>query len=141
MPQDPYANFRFLVEIEGITQAGFTECTGLGASVDVITYREGGESRTVQKLPGLVRYSNIILRWGITDSDELYQWFRSVVSGTIQRKNGSIILLDQDGTPKVRWNFVRAWPARWEGPALAGEGAQAAIETLEIAHEGIERAP
>ncbi len=140
-PQDPYGDFNFLVEIDGIPEMRFAECTGIGASVDVIEYREGGEPLIVRKLPGRIRYSNIILRWGETDSHALYDWFREIASGRIQRRNGSIVLLDAEGQGKVRWNFVRGWPARWEGPHLNAKGTGVAIETLEIAHEGIQRVP
>jgi len=138
--QDPYRNFRFLVEIEGIPQAGFTECSGIAAEIDVIEYREGGEPATVRKLPGRTIYRNIVLRQGVTDSHSLYDWFHDITQGKFVRRNGSIVLLDLDGTEKVRWNFVRAWPAKWEGPDLDAAGTNVAIETLEIAHEGIERA-
>lgn len=138
--QDPYRNFNFLVEIDGITQAGFAECTGFGASNDPIEYREGGENTTVRKLPGVTKYPNITLKWGITDSRELYDWFRDITQGKVERKNGSIILNDLDGTEKVRWNFVRGWPTKWDGPDFNAKGTDVAIETLEIAHEGIERA-
>ena len=139
-PQDPYRNFNFLVEIDGITQAGFAECSGFGASNDPIEYREGGENTTVRKLPGVTKYANIVLKWGLTDSDELYKWFRDITQGKVQRKNGSIILLDLDGTEKVRWNFVKGWPTKWDGPDFNAKGTDIAIETLEIAHEGIVRA-
>lgn len=140
-PRDPYGNFRFLVEIDGITQASFKECSGLGAAVDVIEYREGGDrTTTVHKLPGLTRYTNITLRWGVTDSHELYDWFREVTLGNVQRRNGTIVLLDTDGTPKVRWRFAGGWPVKWEGPDLRGDESGVAIETLEIVHDGIERA-
>jgi phage tail-like protein len=137
---DPYRNCNFLVEIDGITQAGFTDCTGFGASNDPIEYREGGENTTVRKLPGMTKYNNITLKWGLTDSRELYDWFRSVVRGDIQRKNGSIIVLDLAGQEKVRWNFFSAWPAKWDGPDFTAKGNDVAIETLELAHEGVERA-
>ena len=137
---DPYRNCNFLVEIDGITQAGFTDCTGLGADTDVIEYREGGENTTVRKLPGLTKYSNITLKWGLTDSRELYDWFRNVITGTVQRKNGSIIVLGLDGQERLRWNFVNAWPAKWDGPDFTAKGNDVAIETLELAHEGVERA-
>jgi phage tail-like protein len=140
MSQDPYRNFSFLVEVDGITQANFAECTGFGASNDPIEYREGGENTTVRKLPGVTKYPNITLKWGITDSDELYQWFRDITLGKVERKNGSIVLIDLDGTEKVRWNFVRGWPTKWDGPDFNAKGTDVAIETLEIAHEGIERA-
>jgi len=137
-PQDPYRNFNFRVEIEGITQTGFAECSGLEADIEVITYREVGDP-TPRQLPGRTRYSNIVLRWGVTDSHELEDWFHETTLGNIQRRSGSIILLDLDGTPKVKWNFVRAWPAKWEGPHLVGQGNDVAIETMELAHEGITR--
>jgi phage tail-like protein len=139
-PNDPYRNFNFLVEIDGITQAGFAECTGFGASNDPIEYREGGENTTVRKLPGVTKYSNIVLKWGLTDSRELYDWFRDITQGKVERKNGSVILLDLDGSEKVRWNFVRGWPTKWDGPDFNAKGTDVAIETLEIAHEGVERA-
>lgn len=137
---DPYRNYNFLVEIDGITQAGFSDCTGFGATTAPIEYREGGENTTVRKLPGQTTYPNITLKWGLTDSTELYEWFRQVVRGEVRRRNGSIIVLDTAGQEKLRWNFVNGWPTRWEGPAFSAKGSDVAIETLEIAHEGIERA-
>ncbi len=135
---DPYKNFHFLVEIEGITQAGFSECSGFGSEVEVIEYREGGEQTAVRKLPGRVRYPNITLKWGVTDSRELYNWHRAVLQGQIQRKHGAIILLDDAGNPNVKWNFANAWPSKWEGPDLCAKGNDVAIETLVITCERIE---
>ncbi len=136
---DPYKNFRFLVEIEGITQAGFSECSGFGSEVEVIEYREGGDKVTAaRKLPGRAKYPNITLRWGVTDSHELYDWHRAVLQGQIQRKAGAIILLDDEGNPGVRWNFFEAWPSKWEGPDLCAQGNDVAIETLVIACERLE---
>lgn len=136
---DPYRNFNFLVEIDGITQAGFSDCSGFGASTDPIEYREGGENTTVKKLPGVTKYNNISLKWGLTDSSELYNWYRDVVKGKVQRKNGSIIVLDQEGKEKIRWNFFNGWPTKWDGPDFSAKGNDVAIETLELAHEGVER--
>ena len=137
---DPYRNFSFLVEIDGITQAGFSDASGFGASTDPIEYREGGETKTVRKLPGLTKYTNITLKWGLTDSRELYDWYKDVVNGKIERKSGSIILLDLEGNEKVRWNFFDAWPTKWDGPDFTAKGNDVAIETLELAHEKVERA-
>ena len=137
---DPYMNFNFWVEIDGITQAGFQEFSGLDSTTDPVEYREGGENTTVRKLPGKTTYSDITLKWGITDSDELWKWRKSVVNGRIERKNGSIILMDREGNEKIRWNFINAWPSKWEGPSFDAKANDIAIETLTIAHEGIERA-
>jgi phage tail-like protein len=137
---DPYRNFNFVVEIQGITQAGFTDCSGFGASVEPIEYREGGQVTSPRKLPGMTKYPNITLKWGLTDSRELYDWFRDVVNGKIDRRNGSIIVRDLDGTPKVRWDFFNAWPTKYDAADLSAKGNEFAIETLEIAVESMERA-
>ena len=115
---DPYLNFRFRVEIEGIQQAGFMECTGLGSQIEVVEYREGGEVASVRKLPGKVSYPDITLKWGITDSQELYQWHLQVIHGNLVRKNGSVVLLDSQGNEKLRWNFFSAWPSKWTIPQV-----------------------
>ncbi|MFZ2162587.1 MAG: phage tail protein [Sideroxyarcus sp.] len=138
---DPYRNFNFIVEIDGIKQAGFSDCSGFGANTDPIEYREGGENTTVRKLPGVTKYPNITLKWGLTDSRELYDWYNNIVKGKVVRKTGSIVLYDLDGiTEKVRWNFVNAWPTKWDGPDFSAKANDISIETLELAHEGIERA-
>ena len=137
--KDPYTNFRFRVEIDGIEQAGFSECTGLGASIEVLQYREGGEPATVHKLPGKVNYPDIKLKWGITDSRDLYDWLNDAVKGKILRKNGSVILRDSLGDERVRWNFYEAWPSAWAGPDFNATKTEVAIETLTLVCERIER--
>ncbi len=137
---DPYASFRFLVEIDGIVQAGFSECSGFGSSVEVIEYREGGDAATVRKLPGRVTYPDVTLKWGLTDSRELYDWHRDAVNGQIKRKNGSIIQLDDLGTERVRWNFIGAWPSKWDGADFNAKGADVSIDTLTVSCERVERA-
>ena len=137
---DPYGNFNFLVEIDGITRAAFQDCSGFDSTIDVIEHREGGQNTTLHKLPGLTKYSNLVLKWGLTDDQELYQWHRQAIRGNVQRKNGSIVLLNSRGDEVARWNFVQAWATKYDGPDLNAEGNDVAIETLELAHEGIERA-
>ena len=137
---DPYGNYNFLVELDGISRAAFQECSGFDSTIDVIEHREGGENTVLRKLPGMTKYSNIVLKWGVTDDTELYDWHRKVIKGDIERKNGSIVMLNRKGEEVVRWNFVRAWPTKWDGPDFNAEGNDVAIETLELAHEGVERA-
>lgn len=136
---DPYKNFRFLVEIDGIVQAGFSDCTGFGSHIEPIEYREGGEPNEVRKLPGKAGVDNIELKWGVTDSRELYNWHRQVLDGHIERKNGSIILKDDSGEEKIRWNFFRAWPSKWTGPALSAKGNDVAIASLTVVCERFEQ--
>jgi phage tail-like protein len=137
---DPYKDFRFLVEIDNIVQAGFTECSGFGSDVEVVDYREGGDSATVRKLPGKTSYPDITLKWGLTDSRELYDWHRAAINGAVERKNGSIILQNDLGEEAVRWNFFDAWPSKWAGAALNATGNAVAVETLTVTCERVERA-
>jgi phage tail-like protein len=137
---DPYRGFNFMVEIDGITQAGFQECGGLDTSTDPVDYREGTDPNHVRKLTGLNKYSAISLKRGITDSDELWKWRQTAIDGKTERKNGSIILLDETGAEKLRWNFANAWPSKWTGPALNSTGNAVAIEALELTHEELKKA-
>ncbi len=138
--KDPYRSYNFIVELDGITRAGFQECSGLDSSQDPVEYREGNDGLTARKLPGLVKYSNITLKWGMTDDAELWEWRQAAMSGTVERKNGSIVLMDDTGEEKVRWNFREGWPTKWTAPTFNATGAEVAIESLEIAHEGVVRA-
>ena len=134
---DPYKNFKFRVEIDGITVAGFSECLGFGSEVEVIEYREGSD-QAVRKLPGLVKYSNIVLKRGLTQSAELHQWFQNIVSGQADRRNGSIVVLDDQQNEAVRWKFFAAFPCKVEGPELKASANDIAIETIELAVERLE---
>lgn len=136
---DPYRGFNFKVEILGIVQAGFQECGGLDSQTGVVEYRNGDDPRMNRKLNGLNSFSPISLKRGVTDSDELYQWHLSGVTGTPDRRNGSIILLDESGQERIRWSFHRAWISKWSGPAFNAMGNAIAIESLEICHEEITR--
>ncbi len=135
---DPYAQFNFLVEIDGLSVAGFTEVGGLTSESDIIEYREGADTATVRKLPGLRKYSNIALKRGFTQNKELWDWRNTTNEGKTERKAGSIILLDEARNEALRWNFSEGWISKWEGPALNSTANEASIESLEIAVEGIE---
>jgi phage tail-like protein len=139
--KDPYRNFRFLVEVDGIVQAGFSAATIPDSTQDPIEYRDGNEIPTVRKLPGLIKYGNLTLKWGITDSMELYKWRKLVEQGKFKeyRRNLAIILMDEEGNPKGRWEFTNAWPNKYDAPDMDGKGNDVAIETLDICHEGMIR--
>ncbi|HEX8852105.1 MAG TPA: phage tail protein, partial [Pyrinomonadaceae bacterium] len=119
---------------------GFQECSGLDTSTDVVDYREGTDPNHKRKLTGLNTFSNVTLKWGITDSDELWKWRQTVVDGRAERKNGSIVLLDEAGNEKVRWNFLNAWPTKWTGPSFNATDNSVAVETLELALEELKKA-
>jgi phage tail-like protein len=137
---DPYGQFNFIIEIDGVVKGGFSEASGLTTDTNVIEYRNGNEITTTRKLPGLMKYNNIMLKRGWTQDRSLWEWRKKVIDGKTQRASGAIVLLDEARQEALRWNFREGWPSKWEGPALNGKTSEVAIETLEIAHEGLELA-
>jgi phage tail-like protein len=129
--------FRFAVELDAMLVAGFSEVQGLEAHTEVEEIREGGLNSHVHRLPKGTRYGSIVLRRGMSSSPELWNWYEQTIGGTIKRKNGSIILLKPNGAELCRWNFFDAYPIRWSGPALNAASSDVAIETIELAHNGI----
>ncbi|MCK6589287.1 MAG: phage tail protein [Polyangiaceae bacterium] len=139
--KDPYGGYNFEVEIDGIKRAGFKQASGLDSTSDATKYREGNEPTLAQRqLPGLLSFSNISLQRGITEDSDIWAWRNTIASGTAspERKNISIILKDHAGNEKIRWNVRNAWPVKWSGPSFDATTDAIAIETLELAHEGIE---
>ncbi len=138
---DPYRNFRFRVEIDGIQTASFSEATIPDTSTDTVDYREGTDLPNQKKLSGLVKYGNITLKKGLTDSMELYEWRKLVEqSGAAKaRKNISLILTDEEGNDKARWDIVEAWPTKYDPSDFSAKSNEVIIETLEIVHEGVTR--
>ena len=140
---DPLRNFRYRLEIDGIVQAGFLEVAIGDASNDPIEYREGNEITTVRKLKGLNKYANITLKWGLTDSIELSNWHRMVVDDATPlaaaRRNVVIRVQNEAGEDKAAWEITRAWPTKYNPADLNGKGNEVAIESLELANEGIRR--
>lgn len=138
-PNVPFGAFNFTVDIVGVTNAGFSEVSGLGVEIGVIEYREGGDAvSSVRKLPGLAKYPNITLKRGLTSDHRLWDWMRQVIQGNVQRATIMITLLDDQRQPVVRWKVREAWIMKYEGPTLNAKGNEIAIESVEIAHEGID---
>lgn len=137
--KDPLRNFRFRLEINGIQQAGFSEASGFDVTVDVIDYREGSDPTHVRKLSGLTKYGNVTLKWGVTDSMELYEWHRRIVDGTIDRKTVALVAVDEAGADKARWEIVEAWPTKYDPMDFNAKGNEVGIEMLEIVNEGVKR--
>ena len=141
--QDPLRNFRFRLEIDGIQQAGFSEVTIADTTTDAIDYREGNEAAHFRKLSGLTKFANVTLKWGATESLDLYKWHASVVAvgsgGTGNRKKVTVIVVDEAGKDKARFVISDAWPIKYTPGALTGKGNDVMIESLELANEGIER--
>jgi phage tail-like protein len=144
MPQsgdrkDPYAAFNFRVEINDLgTIAGFAECSGLVSQADPIEYRAGDSiDSTPIKLPGLKKFNNITLKRGFTTSHELWTWHETTLNGQTQRYAGAIVLQDEGHQDAVRWEFQEGWVTKYEGPAFNAKNNEVAINSIEIAHEGL----
>ena len=136
---DPYRSFRFRVEIGGITQAAFSECSFADTSVEAVEYREGTDPTHARKLSGQTKYGNVTLKWGVTESIELYNWNRQIVDGDIRRENVAIVLQGEDGSDTARWEIEKAWPSKCTPPTMNAKGNEVSIETLELCNEGVKR--
>jgi phage tail-like protein len=132
---DPFASFNFLVVIDGVTTAGFSECSGISMETDAIDYRTGAEDTVVRKLPGLKKFGNITFKRGFTKDKGLWDWRKKVIDGKTERQSGSITLLNEARQPSVRWVFREAWPRKLDGPSFNAKNNEVAIETLEIVVE------
>ena len=135
---DPFKDYSFLVEIDGIALAAFSEVSGLSAEAEVIEYRNGSDLTSTRKLPGRVRYGNVTLRRGLTTSRELFDWWMTVVNGNVQRRNVAVVLLDDARQQVLRWLLHSAWIAKIEVGSLQAKGNDVLIESVELAHEGLE---
>lgn len=132
---------QFKVEIDGGPSAYFHECAGLNIHVDVTEVQEGGKNDGTWKVAGPTRYENLVLKRGVTADRGFSEWVQKSVTRQISRTGGSIALVDANATEIARWNFKKGWCCRYEGPTMRSDGGHnIAIETVEIAHEGIERA-
>jgi phage tail-like protein len=128
---------RFYVQVDGWTQAVFTEVSGLAMEMAVEDVEEGGLNGFVHRLPGRVKTSNLTLKRGLTNSNDFLKWTREVSVGTITKKNISVILYNLNGTESMRWEFLQAYPVKWSGPQFKADDNAVAVETLELAHEGM----
>jgi len=134
---DPYRKFNFIVEIDGIASSAFQSVEGLESTTEVIDYREGSELNTSRKLPGLTKFTNIVLKRGMTGNRELWDWRKTVLDGATERRNGSIIILDEHRQEVLRLNFLNAWPCRWKIGGTDAMGNDVLIEEIELVVEGL----
>jgi phage tail-like protein len=134
---------RWYLEIDGITEGIFKEISGLDSETEVIEHRVTGKGGNliVNKIPGALKWSNLVLKRGITDDRRLHDWRNKIEEGQItsNRKNGTVTLYAPDGSAVAKYSFKKGWPCKFKGPALDSSKNELAIEELEIAHEGLER--
>lgn len=136
--KDPLSATNFKVEIDGIATEAFLTVSGIEADVTAADYRNGNDkTSSPRKLPGEAKFNNIVLKRGMTSDLSLWEWMQETLDGKLTRRNISVVLLSDAGEEVLRFNFRDAWPVKWSGPILNAETSDVAIETLEIAHEGL----
>jgi phage tail-like protein len=140
---DPPFVGRFVFTVDGLTIGAFTEVSGLSVQIDVEELPEGGQNQFVHKLPGRMKWPNLVLKRGITNSDNLFEWFqRSSGDGfagagnALERRNGAISLADAKGRMVRTWRFTQAYPVKWTGPRFSASSRDLAVEELEVCHHG-----
>jgi phage tail-like protein len=135
---DPFRAFNFRVEFDGLTVGSFSECSGLTSEGDAVDYREGTDiPLTVRKLVGLRKYTNIMLKRGYTTNGELWTWYKNIANGIPDRRNGSIVLINEEHAEVMRWSVENAWINKIEAPTFNATANEVAIESCELIHEGL----
>jgi phage tail-like protein len=141
--KDPLVSAWFGLEFQGQVTGAFRECTGLGSENEVVEYKASGPKgeQVIKKVPGRLKWNNITLKRGITDSMDMWKWRKLVEEGemTEARKNGTVTMFNQKGDPIAKWDFFNAWPSKLNGPGANAANNEVAVEELEITHEGYER--
>ncbi|MEO6527543.1 MAG: phage tail protein [Gemmatimonadaceae bacterium] len=141
--QDPLVSAFFTIDFGGSVKGAFRECTGLGSENEVVEYKASGDKGKfiMKKVPGRMKWNNITLKRGITDAMDMWDWRKQVEEGKVEsaRKNGSIVMYNQQNSEIARWNFVQAWPNKLTGPSANATNNEVGIEELEITHEGYTR--
>jgi phage tail-like protein len=134
----PIPVFHFKVEWGG-KNVGFSEVSGLTQEVQVIEYRDGNSpDYSTIKMPGLHKYNNVTMKRGIAKSDnEFFNWLNTIKLNTVERRDLTISLLNENHEPVMVWKARNAFPVKVEGPGLKASGNEVAVESIEIAHEGI----
>ena len=135
---DHIGAYNFKIEINGVTVGAFRNAEGMDSETEVIEYQDGDDI-VLRKRPGRTKYNDITLKRGYTSSDELWRWRKTVMDGKVERKDGSIILCNDNGDEIMRYNFYEAWPVKWKGFTLDGKGADVAVEEISLALERWER--
>lgn len=141
---DPLRNFRYRLEIDSITQAGFSEVAIAETTIEAVDYREGIDPPYVRKLSGLTKYGNITFKWGLTvgaNALDLFKWHQDVSAGQVKEKRKKVVIVVQDesGADAGRFVISDAWPVKYDPSDLNAKGNEVMIEMLELANEGIER--
>ncbi|CAM4236374.1 phage tail protein [Kibdelosporangium persicum] len=144
---DPPFSGQFVFTVDGLTIGTFLEVSGLSVQIDTEEVVEGGQNQFTHKLPKQMKWPNLVLKRGITDTDTLFEWFAKCsgdglesAGNKIERRHGSVQLKDSTGKVVRRWDFTEAFPVKWSGPKLAATSKDLATEELEVCHCGFKPA-
>jgi len=136
--RDPYRSFNFQLVIDGVPLGAFSEASGLTADGDAVDYREGTDLQSnVRKLVGLRKFTNITLKRGYTQDRSLWVWHQNIVNGQPDRRNVTIVLMNEARQPVLSWHAENAWVNKIEGPSFKASGNEVAMESVELVHEGL----
>lgn len=136
----PFKKYNYNVLIDDKSVGHFSEVSAPNIDVDPIEYREGNHQATAPgRMPGFVKFGNVTLKWGMADSQYWTDWFASIKKGDLERKNVMIELLGDDQKAVARWQIFNAWPVKWSCPDISTGSEEIAVESLELAHEGLNR--
>jgi phage tail-like protein len=142
---DPPFGARFVLSVDGVQIGAFTEISGLAVTIDVEELAEGGQNQFTHKLLGRMKWPNLVLKRGVTDTDALFEWLARCsgdgftgAGNRVDGKNGEVQVLSSQGSPVRSWHFTNAKPVRWTGPRLAASSNELAVEELEVCHNGFQ---
>lgn len=135
---DPYRTFNFRLEIDNTTVGAFSEVAGLHSEGEVADYRNGNDvALTARKLPGLRKYGPITLKRGMVQDATLWDWYAKIATGKIERRNGTVILMDEQRNDVLRWHFTSAWPNKMQVSDFKASGNEVTVETIELIIESL----
>jgi phage tail-like protein len=139
---DPFRSYNFKLEINGLVEGHFTECSGLSVKTEAIAYHEPSNNQVVGHVPGPVDHATVTLKYGVTKSHELGDWIMKASQGNVERRNVSIVVQDSQGDNEamMRWNLLDAWPSEWQWAGLNATDKSVVIESLTLVYDSLERA-
>ncbi len=140
---DPLVGFQFQLDVGGKLAGFFTEVSGIGSEHEVIEHKvtDSKGHDIIHKIPGRMKWNDVTLKRGITESMDIWEWREQVIEGKMEkaRQNCSIIMFDRSYNPKVQWDFMNAWPVKVTGPEFKSDSNDYGVEELVLAHEGMKR--
>lgn len=141
--EDPVVSYLFALDVQGTIKGYFTECSGIGSETEIAEQKVVNEKgvQIVLKVPGRLKWGDITLKRGLTSAMDLWDWRKMVEDGVVKgaRKNGSIIMFNQELKPVAKWDFKNAWPSKISGPTPKSDGNDLSLEEITIVHEYITR--